>query len=692
MGCVSSKKAAKAAGSPVFEASVSKTRASENATLNLNYVFSSKNPSGALDFGSKEGERSEDKPKGSRELKKLKKGSSNKKSNAFSIKLGLSLRHVDAEQIAAGWPAWLTAAAGEAVYGLVPMRAESFEKLEKIGQGTYSSVFRAREVATGKMVALKKVRFDNFQPESIRFMAREIMILRRLDHPNIIKLEGVITSRLSNTIYLVFEYMEHDLAGLSSCHDIKFSEPQVKCYMRQLLHGVEHCHLRGIMHRDIKASNILVNNEGILKLGDFGLANILTSKNKQKLTSRVVTLWYRPPELLMGSTNYNVSVDLWSVGCVFAELLIGKPILKGRTEVEQLHKIFKLCGSPPEEYWKKSKLPHGDMFKPQNPYEGCLRERCKDFTPTAVDLIDTCLSIEPYKRGTASSLLMCEYFTTQPYACDPSSLPKYPPKKEIDAKQRDEARRRKVRARMREPASSKRQRRARQTLQLQEPNSYSSKELEDEAHFADRKNNNNDNNTSRTYKGRGSAVGREPRNPTFDTISETSRATSTSHASHGDTVFTVPTQISASSGFAWAKNQQDEVAASLSLRSHTSTFDTSGLGFEDNTSNLTKDDTVIHVKSKEKDLFEASMRPMGMPPNQSHSRAQSLNVQDYLTETCDKEEVGIGRGNGPGQQEQGKVKFSGPLLSESQKIDEILQRNANTIRHANRRSRFYRER
>lgn len=106
--------------------------------------------------------------------------------------------------------------------------------------------------------------------------------------------------------------------------------------MKQLLHAVEHCHLRGIMHRDIKASNILVNNEGILKLGDFGLANTLTSKNKQKLTSRVVTLWYRPPELLMGSTSYNVSVDLWSVGCVFAELLIGKPILKARTEVIML--------------------------------------------------------------------------------------------------------------------------------------------------------------------------------------------------------------------------------------------------------------------------------------------------------------------------------------------------------------------
>ncbi|MCL7041401.1 hypothetical protein MKW94_029978 [Papaver nudicaule] len=376
-------------------------------------------------------------------------------------------RHVEGEQVAAGWPSWLSAVAGEAIHGWIPLRAESFEKLEKIGQGTYSSVFRARELATGRMCALKKVRFDNFEPESVRFMSREIMILRRLDHPNVMKLDGLITSRLSTSVYLVFEYMEHDIAGLSTCPDIKFSEAQVKCYMHQLLSGLEHCHSRGIMHRDIKGSNLLVSDEGVLKIADFGLANFVSAGHTQPLTSRVVTLWYRPPELLLGSTNYGQSVDLWSVGCLFAELLLGKPILKGRTEVEQLHKIFKLCGSPPDEYWKKFKLPHATIFKPQSSSSSSLSVTCKDLPTSALNLIQTFLSIEPYKRGTASAALKSKYFTTRPYACHASTLPKYPPNKEIDARTRDEARRKRAAGRARKSETSRR--RARVSNVLPEP-------------------------------------------------------------------------------------------------------------------------------------------------------------------------------------------------------------------------------
>ncbi|XP_010551835.1 PREDICTED: LOW QUALITY PROTEIN: cyclin-dependent kinase 12 [Tarenaya hassleriana] len=379
--------------------------------------------------------------------------------SGLSLRSGLSRANVEVDP-AAGWPTWLTSAAPEAVHGWFPLCAEGFEKLEKIGQGTYSSVFRAREVGTGRTVALKKIRVHNFETENIRFIAREISILRRLDHPNIMKLEGIIASRNSNSMYFVFEYMEHDLEGLCSSPDIKFTEAQIKCYMKQLLWGVEHCHLRGIMHRDIKASNILVNNKGILKLADFGLANIVTSRNKNHLTSRVVTLWYRAPELLMGSTSYGVSVDLWSVGCVFAEILTGGPVLKGRTEIEQLHKIYKLCGSPPEDFWEKTRLhPQTKMFKPQHSYGGCLRERFEEFPTTAVNLLETLLSIDPEKRRTSSSALMSEYFTTKPYPCDPSTLPKYPPNKEMDAKHREELqRRRRVSIKKRDNLSSKKPR------------------------------------------------------------------------------------------------------------------------------------------------------------------------------------------------------------------------------------------
>ncbi|KAG4185678.1 hypothetical protein ERO13_A09G247600v2 [Gossypium hirsutum] len=339
-----------------------------------------------------------------------------------------------------GWPSWLIDVVGEAINDWTPRHASTFEKLDKIGQGTYSNVYKARDLLTGKIVALKKVRFDNLDPQSVKFMAREILVLRRLNHPNVIKLEGLVTSRMSSSLYLVFDYMEHDLAGLTVSPGIKFTEPQIKCFMKQLLSGLEHCHKQGVLHRDIKCSNLLINNDGILKIADFGLATFYGQK--QPLTNRVVTLWYRPPELLLGTTYYGVGVDLWSAGCILAELFYGKPIVPARTEVEQLHKIFKLCGSPSEEYWKKSKLLNATLFKLQHPYKRCIAETFKDFASSALPLIETLLSIDPEERSTAIAALKSEFFTTKPYACEPSTLPKFPPCKDMDVKLRAEEARR----------------------------------------------------------------------------------------------------------------------------------------------------------------------------------------------------------------------------------------------------------
>jgi cyclin-dependent kinase 12/13 len=230
----------------------------------------------------------------------------------------------------------------------------------QIGQGTYSTVYKARDVTNQKIVALKKVRFDNLDPESVKFMAREIHILRRLDHPNIIKLEGLITSENSRSLYLVFEYMEHDLTGLTSNPSIKFSESQLKCYMHQLLSGLDHCHSHGVLHRDIKGSNLLIDNNGVLKIADFGLANVFDSHHNIPLTSRVVTLWYRPPELLLGANHYGVAVDLWSTGCILGELYTGRPILPGKTEVRCLGVYFPSLANQYEAFTQTR--PHREAF------------------------------------------------------------------------------------------------------------------------------------------------------------------------------------------------------------------------------------------------------------------------------------------------------------------------------------------
>ncbi|KAK7343757.1 hypothetical protein VNO77_12771 [Canavalia gladiata] len=326
------------------------------------------------------------------------------------------------DEMLGGWPKWLVDnVPAQMLAALVPKSAESYKMIDKVGQGTYSNVYKALDRDTGEIVALKKVRFNTSEPESIKFMAREIMILQRLDHPNVVKLKGLATSRMQYSIYLVFDFMQTDLARIIARPDERLTEPQVKCYMHQLLSGLQHCHDRGILHRDIKGSNLLIDKNGMLKIADFGLANFYGPSYRQPLTSRVVTLWYRAPELLLGATDYGVGIDLWSAGCLLAEMFKGIPVMPGRTEVEQLHKIFRLCGTPSEEYWRKLKL--STTFRPPKSYRPSLLETFGDLPPSSLGLLCTLLALDPAFRGSACKALKNQFFSTSPLACDLSGLP-----------------------------------------------------------------------------------------------------------------------------------------------------------------------------------------------------------------------------------------------------------------------------
>ncbi|KAL0799760.1 hypothetical protein Bca101_054935 [Brassica carinata] len=623
------------------------------------------------------------------------RASSNSRSESLSFRLGNLSKYLEAEQVAAGWPAWLSNVAGEAIHGWVPFRSDAFEKLEKIGQGTYSSVFRARETETGKIVALKKVRFDNFEPESVRFMAREILLLRRLDHPNIIKLQGLVTSKLSCNIHLVFEYMEHDLTGLLSSPDINLTTPQIKCYMKQLLSGLDHCHSRGVMHRDIKGSNLLVNNEGILKVADFGLANFCNaSGNKQPLTSRVVTLWYRPPELLLGATEYGASVDLWSVGCVLAELLLNKPVLQGRTEVEQLHKIFKLCGSPPEDYWKKSKLPHAMLFKPQQHYDGCLRETLKDLSDADIGLIETLLSVEPHKRGTASTSLLSQYFATKPYACDPSSLPVYSPSKEIDAKHREETTRKKICGNGRRGTESRKPTRKPPAFAKLAPTEDARRPSQT---FPKR----NGHSVHNSIESDASLYGKLQK----PSEHEKEEASHVKNGSQGDVPFSGPLQVSVSSGFAWAKRRKDDISVRSHNRSLSRGLIPNMLGPSPAFSEISDVESKMKENQKEEkhgartdsqdheeayEMLKLSMMKKWrqLERHDSFDASDEYHSQDLSLGLYQREEKAAKLGHLGYKDNDEKIEFSGPLLSQSYGVDELLERHERQIRQLVRKSWF----
>lgn len=204
-------------------------------------------------------------------------------------------------------------------------------------------------------MALKKVKQDQ-EKEGMPITAlREIKILSKLKHPNIVNLLEVAVGKPNgmtqkSNVYMVFEYLEHDLHGLIDRH-ITFEVPQIKCIMIQILQGLKFLHENHVMHRDIKGANILLDNKGNVKLADFGLSRRSVTESKRNFTNRVVTLWYRSPELLLGSDRYTSAIDMWSLGCCFAELLTLFPLFPGNKEQQVLEKIYEKCGTPNEESW-----------------------------------------------------------------------------------------------------------------------------------------------------------------------------------------------------------------------------------------------------------------------------------------------------------------------------------------------------
>ncbi|XP_011143215.1 cyclin-dependent kinase 9 isoform X2 [Harpegnathos saltator] len=296
------------------------------------------------------------------------------------------------------------------------------------------SVFKARDKKNGKKyVAMKKVLMDN-EKEGFPITAlREIKILQLLKHENVVNLIEICRTRATqynrfrSTFYLVFDFCEHDLAGLLSNVNVKFSLGEIKKVMQQLLNGLYYIHSNKILHRDMKAANVLITKNGILKLADFGLARAYSSKNghSNRYTNRVVTLWYRPPELLLGDRNYGPPVDLWGAGCIMAEMWTRSPIMQGNTEQQQLILISQLCGSITTDIWpgvesldlfNKMDLPKGQKRKVKDRLKPYLKD------PYACDLLDKLLILDPNKRCDSDSALNHDFFWTDPMPCDLSKM------------------------------------------------------------------------------------------------------------------------------------------------------------------------------------------------------------------------------------------------------------------------------
>jgi len=308
---------------------------------------------------------------------------------------------------------------------------DSFTKLEQVGQGAFGTVWKAVDRESNDVVALKRVRMENEREGFPITALREMKIMSTMNHENIVKLKEIVASRVSadtlnkGSVFMVFEYCPVDLTGLLECKSVKLRETHVMCIMKQILTGLHYAHLNGVLHRDIKLPNILISAQGIVKLADWGLGRPYRGDGG-KYTNRVVTLWYRAPELLLGETKYSSAIDLWSVGCVFAELMASVPVFPGKDEGSQLKMIFELCGHPSATSWPEwTSLPLAWLLAvPASAAEPQLSTRFAWMRPAALALLCRLLDCNPASRISAMDALDAEWFwLDSPRPCLPGELP-----------------------------------------------------------------------------------------------------------------------------------------------------------------------------------------------------------------------------------------------------------------------------
>jgi cyclin-dependent kinase len=288
-------------------------------------------------------------------------------------------------------------------------KIDKYQKIDKIGEGTYGVVYKCKDTQSGDIYALKKIRLQAEEEGIPSTAIREISLLKELQHVNIVRLLDVIHT--DKKLTLVFEYLEQDLKKLidglgGECLD----KATVKSYLYQLIKGVSYIHKFKILHRDLKPQNLLISREGILKIADFGLARGYGIPVKN-YTHEVVTLWYRPPDVLLGSKNYLTTVDIWSIGCIFAEMVTGKPLFTGVSDTDQLKKIFKIRGTPNENHWPEAyKLPEWNSDNFENFPEDNLGKFVPKLDPEGLDLLTSMLYLDPDKRISANDALTHPYF------------------------------------------------------------------------------------------------------------------------------------------------------------------------------------------------------------------------------------------------------------------------------------------